>query len=93
MLLEERLAHPRIRKLLADEFILVRMNQGQLHRGLTLEIEYGDVMRAHGVPSFHVLNADGTMHSVMKDAPLMDVPSRRFSVDRIAEWMERISGD
>ena len=39
----------------------------------------------------HVLNADGTMHAVCKDAPLMDVPSRRFSVKRIAAWMEKVS--
>jgi len=93
MLLEERLAHPRIRKLVAMHFVLVRMNQGQLHRGLTLEIEYGDVMKAHGVPSFHVLSADGTMHSVMKDGPLMDVPHRRFSVAKIAAWLQGLATD
>jgi hypothetical protein len=93
MLLEERLAHPHIRKLLDDHFVLVRMNQGALHRGLTLEVEYGDVMRAHGVPSLHVLNPDGTMHAVMKDAPLMDVKNRRFSPGIIAAWLEKLSAE
>jgi len=91
MAVEERMAHPDIRKILSENFVHVRMNQGSMHRGLTVDAEYGEVMRTHGVPSFFILNTDGRVHSVQKDAALMSVRNRAFGVDRIAAWLMRVA--
>jgi tetratricopeptide (TPR) repeat protein len=91
MSLEERLAHPRIQKLLDAHFVLVRMNQGSVHRGDTLDEEYGQVMRKYGVPCFFVLNPDGTIHVAQSDADLMSAPNRSFGVEEIATWLEKMA--
>ncbi len=93
MAVEERLAHPEVRQVLEEKFIHVRMNQGSMHRGLSLDREYGQVMRVHGVPCFFILNKDGSRHSVKKDAPLMSVPNRAFDVDKITTWLEKVAAE
>ena len=93
MAVEERLAHPEVRQILEEKFIHVRMNQGSMHRGLSLDGEYGKVMQVHGVPCFFILNRDGTRHSVKKDAPLMSLPNRAFGVDKITAWLEKVAAE
>ncbi|MBN2489392.1 MAG: thioredoxin family protein [Planctomycetes bacterium] len=87
MSLEERLAHPRVAKILEERFVLVRMSQGSMHRGLALDEEYGGVMHKYGVPCFFVLNADGSVHTVQPDAELMSLRDRAFDVEKIAAWL------
>lgn len=89
MALEDRLQDPRIRKILAEHFVFIRMNQGSMHRGITLDKEYGNVMRKYGVPCFFVLDAEGHVDTIQRDAELMSVPNRAFSVDKIAAWLEK----
>jgi len=91
MALEDRLQDPRIRKIIADRFVFIRMNQGSLHRGMTMDREYGDVMRKYGVPCFFVLDADGHVDTIQRDAELMSVPHRAFSVDKIAAWLQTVA--
>jgi tetratricopeptide (TPR) repeat protein len=87
MSLEERLAHPRIHKILEERFVFVRMNQGSMHRGLSLDEEYGSVMSRYGVPCFILLKADGSIDTVQRDAELMSLPNRAFDVEKIAKWL------
>lgn len=91
MALEDRLQDPRIRKIIADRFVFIRMNQGSMHRGMTLDREYGDVMRKYGVPCFFVLGADGHVDTIQRDAELMSVPHRAFSVEKIAAWLQTVA--
>jgi len=92
MSLEERLAHPRIRKILDERYVFVRMNQGSMHRGLSLDEEYGSVMRRYGVPCFFLLKADGNVDTVQRDAELMSLENRAFDVEKIANWLLEAAG-
>ena len=92
MSLEERLADPRIVRILEEKFVFIRMDQGAMHRGSTLDQEYGRVMRTYGVPCLFVLDPDGSVSTIQRDAPLMSAPDRAFSVEKIAAWLEEAAG-
>ena len=75
------------------KFVFIRMNQGSMHRGLTLDAHYGRVMRTYGVPCFFVLDEDGEVDAIQRDAPLMSTPNRAFSVEKIAAWLEEAAAE
>ena len=82
----------RIRKILDERYVFVRMNQGSMHRGLSLDEEYGSVMRRYGVPCFFLLKADGNVDTVQRDAELMSLENRAFDVEKIANWLLEAAG-
>jgi tetratricopeptide (TPR) repeat protein len=93
MAMEERLAHPEIRKLIAEKFVHLRVDHGAHHRAMTLDREYGNVFNVHGVPSFYVLYPDGSIHSIQKDTSLMGPARCSYSVEAIIDWLEPIEPD
>jgi hypothetical protein len=93
MAMEERLAHPEVRKLLDERFVHVRMDQGGMHKGLTLDREFGNVWREHGVPSFFVLDAEGSIRAIQEDRELLDPSTRCYDVEKIVEWLQSIEED
>jgi len=88
MAMEERLADPEVRKLLEERFVYFRVDHGSLHRAMTLDEEYGDVMRNHGIPSFFLLEPNGLVHSVQKDLALWETPRRSYSKQKIIDWLK-----
>ena len=86
MAMEEKLARPEVQEVIEESYILVRMDQGAMHRGITLDEEYGDVMQEHGVPCFFVLSPSGEILETQKDAPLMEHPDEEFSNSRIRAY-------
>lgn len=89
MAMEERLADPRIRRAIDEHYVYVRMDQGSMHRGLSLDAEYGNVMARLGVPSFFVLDPDGSIVDAKKDIGLFGARSRAYSIDRILDFLEK----
>ena len=90
MAMEERLAHPAVRSLLEKKFVHVRMNQGAMHRGLSLDREFGNVWAEHGVPSFFILETDGSIRSIRKDRDLFNPSTRCYDVEKIVAWLESV---
>lgn len=89
MAMEERLVHPEVKKLLDENFVVYRVDYGSHHRAVSIDSEYGDVFECYGVPSFIVLNGDGTVHSVETDADLFGTDQRDYAVGNIIEWLNR----
>jgi thioredoxin family protein len=94
MAMQERLARPEVASLIDENFILVRMNQGDVDKGImrgaTLDEEYGNVMESCGVPSFFVLKEDGSIRTVQKDIPLMSEDQRGYDVEAIVTWLTEV---
>jgi len=88
--LEERLAHPLVRKVIAEKFVHYRVDLGLHERAVSLEREYGNIMDEHGVPSFYVLLPDGTIHSIQKDVDLLAESRRQYLVENIVAWLESV---
>ncbi len=94
MAMEERLVRPEVRKLIDENFVFVRMDQGSVSRGMmrgaSLDAEYGNVMESCGVPSFFVLHEDGSIRTLQKDIPFMAESERAYVMDNIIEWLEGV---
>ncbi len=91
MAMEERLARPEIREMLAKKFVVVRIDYGSHHRAMTVDAEYGDVFKAFGVPSFMVLNSEGRIHEIARDTELMGAPHRCYDPEKILEFLTRVA--
>lgn len=87
MAMQERLVHPEVKALIEKHYVYVRVDQGQVHRAVSLNDEYGDVMNQHGVPCFLVLGPDDIIPSVQKDLSLMEAEHRSYSVELIVEFL------
>jgi tetratricopeptide (TPR) repeat protein len=87
MAMEERLADPEIRALLEKRFVHYRVDLGSHHRGMTIDREYGGVFDEHGVPSFFVLEPDGSIRAIQKDVELMGPSGRGYDRGRILDWL------
>jgi tetratricopeptide (TPR) repeat protein len=90
MAMEERLAHPGVAKILAEKFVVVRVDYGSHHRAMVLDAEYGNVFNAYGVPCFMVLNNEGRIREIQRDTDLMGAPHRCYDAEKIAEWLEKM---
>jgi hypothetical protein len=44
----------------------------------------------HGVPSFYVLDAEGTILEIQKDLPLLDESRRCYSREKILAWLRSV---
>jgi hypothetical protein len=93
MAMEERLCDSAVERLLYAHFVHVRMDQGSMHKGVSLDAEYGEVMRRLGVPSFFVLDPDGTTYTVQSDADLFDDHGRSYNAAKVAAWLRRVANE
>jgi tetratricopeptide (TPR) repeat protein len=89
MAMQERLVRPEVKKVLDEKFVVYRVDYGSHHRAVSIDSEYGDVFECYGVPSFVVLNDDGSVHSVKTDADLFGTDQRDYAVGNIVEWLNR----
>jgi hypothetical protein len=87
MAMEERLADPEIRAVLEKRFVHYRVDLGSHHRGMAIDREYGGVFDEHGVPSFFVLEPDGSIRAIQKDVELMAPSGRGYDRGRILDWL------
>jgi hypothetical protein len=86
MMMEERLAHPELRKLIAEKFIHLRVDFGSFHRAGTIDRDYGGVFNVYGVPSFYILKPDGETRWIQRcDPEVMGAPHRCYSVEKLVE--------
>lgn len=94
MAMEDRLARPEVKKLIDENFVFIRMDQGEVSRGTmrgaTLDAEYGNVMESCGVPSFFVLEEDGTTRTLQSDIRFMAESKRGYNPEAIVEWLEQV---
>jgi thiol-disulfide isomerase/thioredoxin len=93
MAMEERLAHPEVAKILAEKFVVVRVDYGSHHRAMVLDAEYGDVFNAYGVPCFMTLNHQGKIREIQRDTDLMGAPHRCYDAEKIAEWLTKTAAE
>ena len=93
MAIEERLAHPEVKKILDEKFVVLRVDYGSHHRAMSVDAEYGDVFNAYGVPCFMVLNAEGKIREIQRDLNLMGAPHRCYDPEKIAEWLTKMAAD
>jgi tetratricopeptide (TPR) repeat protein len=94
MAMEDRLVRPEVKKIIDENFVFIRMDQGDLSKGMmrgaTLDEKYGNVMESAGVPSFFVLNEDGSIRTLQKDIPFMSESKRAYELDSIVEWLNEV---
>lgn len=90
MAMEEVLARPAVRAVLAERFVVVAVDLGSLHRATTVSEEFGGIMETLGVPGFHVLDPDGRVHEVQRaDEALMGAPHRCYDEGLVKAFLER----
>jgi len=87
MAMQERLVHPEVKKLIDAHYVYVRVDQGSMHKAVSLDREYGNVMNEHGVPCFIVLTPESSLPDVQKDLALMGAEHRSYSVEKIVAWL------
>jgi hypothetical protein len=94
MAMEERLVRPDVKQYIDEHFVFIRMDQGEVGdgilRGASLDAEYGNVMESCGVPSFFVLEEDGSTLTLQKDIPFMAESKRCYDADSILEWLQEV---
>jgi hypothetical protein len=90
MALEERLAHPEVRARIAKGLVHFRVDLGLHHRAISLEQEYGHVMREYGVPCFYVLEPDGSILSIQPERDLLGPGTRSYRLDLLTEWLDSV---
>jgi len=89
MAMEERLARPRIKEVIAKKYILYRVDTGAGHKATTLDKEYLDEFENYGVPGFFVLAADGTIQTPKKCGPeLMGAEHRCYDELKVLDFLE-----
>ncbi len=93
MAMEETLAHPEVRAVISEKYVLVRLDYGAHHRGMSVDAQYGDLFQTFGVPCFLVLDPDGDIVSIEKDAALYRVENRCYDPARLAKWLTETANE